>query len=71
MSELASQVAPIAVDDAAMTIVVDGRQVAVDPAPPAQWRRGPGDVIRLLVALLAALAAGAILEWGRGTAGGL
>ena len=70
MSELASQVAPIAVDDE-MTIVVDDRPVTVDPPDPAQWRRGPGDVIRLLVALLATAAAGVILEWGRGTAGGL
>ena len=54
-----------------MTIVVDGRPVTVDPPDPAQWRRGPGDVIRLLVALLATAAAGVILEWGRGTAGGL
>jgi undecaprenyl-diphosphatase len=71
MSEVAAKVAPIAVDDGAVTILVDGRPVTVDRPPSAQWRRGPGDVIRLLVALLAALAAGAVLEWGRGTAGGL
>lgn len=55
----------------APSIVVDGRRVAVDPPQPPGWLRGPGDVIRLLVALLATGIAAAILMWAPGTAGGL
>lgn len=53
------------------TIEVDGRAVIVDPPPPAQWTRGPGDVMRLLAALLVTGVTAVILVWGRGTAGGL
>lgn len=55
----------------AFEIDVDGRSVTVDPPAAVQWRRGPGDVIRLVVALLATLAAGAVLQWLPGAAGGL
>jgi undecaprenyl-diphosphatase len=53
------------------TILVDDRPVAVDPPTGPQWLRGPGDVIRVLVALLATGLAAIILVWAPGTAGGL
>lgn len=53
------------------TILVDDREVAIDPPGPAQWLRGPGDVIRVLVSLLATGLAAVILLWAPQTAGGL
>jgi undecaprenyl-diphosphatase len=53
------------------SILVDDQPVAVDPPGPAQWLRGPGDVIRLLVALLTTGIAVVILVWAPRTAGGL
>lgn len=53
------------------TILVDDRPVEVDQPIGPQWLRGPGDVIRVLVALLATGLAAIILVWAPGTAGGL
>ena len=53
------------------TVVIDGHTVELDPPPAAQWLRGPGDVIRVIVAVLATALAAAILLWAPRTAGGL
>ena len=50
---------------------VDGRSVLVDETPRQKWVRHPGDVIRLVLAVLAVGAALVILVWGRSTAAGL
>lgn len=63
------QSSPDGTDD--LSIEVDGLAVLVDPPPAVAWVRHPGDVIRLIVALLATGLAWVILAWGSGTAGGL
>jgi undecaprenyl-diphosphatase len=68
MSSMAE--APVAVGGP-ITIDVDGRAVTVEAETPRSWVRHPGDVIRLLVALLAVLGSWVVLEWGRRTAEGL
>lgn len=52
-------------------IEIDGQTVETDDPTDNAWVRHPGDVIRLLVALLAVLGSVIILEWGRSTATGL
>jgi uncharacterized protein (TIRG00374 family) len=59
------------VPDGKQLVDVDGRTVLIDVSPKQSWVRHPGDVIRLVVAVLAVGAALVILIWGRSTAGGL
>ena len=62
--------APAPVSDT-VDLDVDGQVVEVDPPGPRRWVRHPGDVIRLVVALLATAGAWVVLEWGRRTSEGL
>jgi glycosyltransferase 2 family protein len=58
-------------DVVATQVEVNGRSVTVDEVPRRRWSRHPGDVMRLLVALVALGLSLALLEWGRYTSIGL
>lgn len=53
------------------TLEIDGSPVAVEEPERRAWQRHPGDVIRLVVSVLSVFGALILLEFGRGTWGGL
>ena len=53
------------------TLQVDDRPVKVTAADSSEWERGPGDIIRVIVAVLAAFAAFVAFDFAKNTAIGL
>ena len=53
------------------TVDVDGREVSITEPERAAWERSPGDVLRVIVAVLGTLAAFVAFDFARNTAVGL